>query len=286
MALSVNDLRAQLTSQQRADWDAANRASPDGNQFNTEVAGTAPGPSGPADPAAIIRQWQQSHSASEPLDGLIAELKRNGINADAFLYGTTPSGNEITLNGQKYKVKTGDNASWWDPSQGEAGGDWFAENLPAADPYTALARPDYLQGAFTAPTFTPPTMDDLLKDPGYLAGEQSIQRGLERSAAAKGSVLSGGFVGRTLPRALSEYAGNAYQNLFGQRYQAFTGNLNSAVNARGINEAAYQGDVGNAYNQYLQRYKTYRDVIGDSQFNAQLGLQATTASNPGGTGAG
>lgn len=75
-------------------------------------------PSG-GDHQTIIKQWQQSHSAAEPLDGLIAELKRNGINADAFMYGSTPSGNEITINGQKYKVKTGDNANWYDPSVGE-----------------------------------------------------------------------------------------------------------------------------------------------------------------------
>lgn len=83
---------------------------------------TTPGAGAVPDPAALIRQWQSAHSAAEPLTGLIAELKRNGISADAFMYGATPSGNEITLNGQKYKVKTGDNASWWDPSQGDSGG--------------------------------------------------------------------------------------------------------------------------------------------------------------------
>ncbi len=92
---------------------------------NTVTPAQPTAPSRPMAPAAgadyqtIIRQWQQSHSASEPLDPLIAELTRNGINASAFMYGATPSGNEITINGQKYKVKTGDNANWYDPSVGE-----------------------------------------------------------------------------------------------------------------------------------------------------------------------
>ena len=79
-------------------------------------------PQGGGNAQAIIRQWQQTHGPHEPLDGLIAELQRNGIDAAAFLYGSTPSGNEIKINGQQYKVKTGDNASWWEPSMGEGGG--------------------------------------------------------------------------------------------------------------------------------------------------------------------
>ena len=78
-------------------------------------------PSAGSNAQDIIRQWQQAHGPNEPLTGLIEELKRNGHNAEAFMYGATPSGNEIQLNGQQYKVKTGDNASWWTPSMGEGG---------------------------------------------------------------------------------------------------------------------------------------------------------------------
>jgi hypothetical protein len=87
----------------------------------------APRPTTGGDADGLIRQWQQSHSASEGLDGLIASLRQQGINASPFLYGSTPSGNEITLNGQKYKVKTGDNSAWWDPSQGEGSGGGASE---------------------------------------------------------------------------------------------------------------------------------------------------------------
>ena len=93
--------------------------------------------SGSAD--AIIRQWQQTHSPSEGLTGLIAELQRQGVNASPFMYGETPSGNEISLNGQQYKVLTGNNQSWWDPSMGEGvGGNVFSD--PATAGWESLLR--------------------------------------------------------------------------------------------------------------------------------------------------
>lgn len=99
------------------------------NIYNSEEAfnyrnrnAQQPPPGGGGNPQSIISQYQRSHNPAEGLDGLIAELRRNGIDASPYMYGSTPSGNEITLNGQKYKVKTGNNAAWWDPSMGEPGG--------------------------------------------------------------------------------------------------------------------------------------------------------------------
>lgn len=167
--------------------------------------------------------------------------------------------------------------------------DWFAQNGPAMDQFTTPSRPDYLNQPYQPERWTEefklPSIEELNADPGFLASEQAMQRGMERSAAAKGSVLSGGFVGRTLPRALGEHALGAYDSLAGrafdtykQRYGQFLDRNSANLGARAANELQYQTDVGNAMNQYQKRYQTYRDTIGDSFDLARLGLDAVKSS--------
>ena len=148
------------------------------------------------------------------------------------------------------------------------GSDWGMAPAPFSETYTPLARPSYLQGEYVpgqwGETFAPPakpsvletpyalpTQAELEASPGYLSAESAMRRGMERSAAAKGSILSGGFVGRTLPRAMGEYAGTAYGNLVGQ-----------TMGARQQQVGEYQGDVSNAFAQYQQRYGQFADAEG------------------------
>lgn len=152
---------------------------------------------------------------------------------------------------------------------GMAGGlDFGGAPAPFGETYTTLGRPSYLQGEYVPgqwnETFRQPEKPSVLQTPyalptkaeleasaGYTAGADLMQRGMERSAAAKGSVLSGGFVGRTLPRAMGEYAGTAYGNLVGQ-----------TLGARQQQVGEYQGDVSNAFSQYQQRYGQFADAEG------------------------
>lgn len=170
--------------------------------------------------------------------------------------------------------------------------DWFSSNAPPPmEPYAAPERPSYLQGPYTPPswteTFAAPSLEELLKDPGYLAAENAMQRGLERSAASRGSVLSGGFVGRTLPRALGAFTQSAYGDLYGrrlgeytQRYGQFQDQASMGAQARSLNESAYQNDVSNALNQYNTRYRAYQDAILNNLDLARLSLNATQAGAP------
>ena len=102
---------------------------------------------------------------------------------------------------------------------------WFDQNAPGFG-----APPDPFGEQYTAGTYTPgefkedfvaPTAESLSTDPGYLARSNELQRGMERGAAAKGSILSGGFVGRTLPRAQSEFASQEYGKAFGRAFLPF-----------------------------------------------------------------
>ncbi len=147
--------------------------------------------------------------------------------------------------------------------------------------YAALTRPDALAQPYTPAKFKVPGVADLLADPGYLAGEQSMQRGLERSAAAKGSILDGGFAGRALPRALGDYTGNAYRDLVNRSFTQFQGANQDNLAARQLNENDYNTDVTNNLNQYLTRYGAYQDLIKNDLSYADLGLRATQSGNPG-----
>lgn len=162
--------------------------------------------------------------------------------------------------------------------------DWFSQNTPAPATYNALARPEYLQGAYKPQQWTEkfeaPSLADLEATPGYQARLGAAQKASERSAAAKGSILSGGFQ-TALGREQQNIASQEYGNVFGraydtyqQRYGQFRDQENANLGARGLNEATYQGDVAQNLNTYNTRYKGYRDTISDQFDLARLGLDA------------
>lgn len=180
---------------------------------------------------------------------------------------------------------------------GTGGGasDWFSLNAPGSMPsgaptYTLPTRPDAIASPLVAPqvtaTFTAPTATDLQNSPGYQAGANLVQQGLQRSAAAQGSILNGG-TQAALGRALTDYAGTQYGNLYNQylnTYQANTGtqfqNANLALGTRQLNESAYQNDVNNSLSAFNTRYKAYQDAITNNLNLGQLGVNAASASRP------
>lgn len=153
-------------------------------------------------------------------------------------------------------------------------------------------------GEYTAGTYTPgqfreefqaPTVEDMLKDPGYRARMDEMQRGTERMAAAKGSILSGGFVGRTLPRVLGEHASQEYGNTFKRAYDMYQQRYGQFSDAQAREANAFAMNETGKLNQYQTRYTSYRDLIKDRQYEedqrwqremdlARLGLTSATAS--------
>lgn len=113
----------------------------------------------------------------------------------------------------------------------------------------------------TAPTATrlaqyrAPTQAELEASPGYQARMAARQKGFERSAAAKGSILSGGTI-IAADRDAQDFASNEYANLVGQ-----------GQTTTQINNAATQGDNTNAFDTYKQTYGEFADA-------ANLGLGA------------
>lgn len=247
--------------------------------------------------AWFLRNIKGTPANSASLAKLIPLLKLHGIevlkNASG-IYGKIklPDG---TIKDVGLAFSGGDESKmqWqWLDADGDGGDapDWFDANMPAPDPYTTPGRPDYLQGEYKPPTFdeqfAAPGMDQLYADPGYQARLDAAQKGFQRSAAAKGSILSGGSQ-VALARQNQNIASDEYGKLFGrafdtyrQKYGQFQDKAAASFGARQLNEGAYQSDVTNSLNQYGTRYRSYRDAVDDQFRLANLGLGATTAGAP------
>ncbi len=127
-----------------------------------------------------------------------------------------------------------------------------------------------------------PTLADLQIDPGYAFRQQQGEQALERSAAARGGVMGGGFA-KDLTNYSQGAASQEYQNAF-NRFQTSTqnrfGNLNTVAN-RGIlasgqqgqndiGAAKYGGDITTNASQYAGN-----TAIGADQFAGAANINAT-----------
>jgi hypothetical protein len=117
----------------------------------------------------------------------------------------------------------------------------------------------------TAPTltkYTPPTLAELQASPGYQARLDAQDRAINTSAAAKGSVLSGG-TQKVLARYGQDYASNEYNNLVGQ-----------GQNTTALNNASTQTQFGDAFSNYQARYGAFTDAANMSAnaYNTNYGI--------------
>jgi hypothetical protein len=116
--------RAQFDRTQHANYDQYlmkyNAAKSLGSEYGLNLPdakpyvsldGGQPGQGQPqgADPAAFIRQYQAQHNPTEGPSGILNAMKQAGFNVAPYMYGDKQSGNEISLNGEKYKVISGEN---------------------------------------------------------------------------------------------------------------------------------------------------------------------------------
>lgn len=119
---------------------------------------------------------------------------------------------------QTYPQNAGTNTGWQQAQIPSAQSSYYTPDLPQN-----LQQP-----------FASPTAQDLYADPSYDVRLQADQQARQRSAAARGSILSGG-TQLELGRAAQDYASNEYGNVY-----------NRALSNRQQNVGEYQNSVGNA----------------------------------------
>jgi hypothetical protein len=120
------------------------------------------------------------------------------------------------------------------------------------------------QGSLTTPysgTFTAPTGLTEQNDPGFQARLQLGQDAIQRSAAAKGGVVTGG-TAQSLNNEAQDYASNEYGNVY-----------NRALNTFGTNFNAYNTNQSNQYNKLAALSGT------GQQTATNLAQQGQSASN-------
>jgi hypothetical protein len=90
-------------------------------------------------------------SPTEGPTGILNAMKQAGFNVAPYMYGQTPSGNEISLNGSKYKVISGENG----PNPG-----WYTAGMNDSAPGQRVSSPiasTYLSAM--TPQMQPQTQD-------------------------------------------------------------------------------------------------------------------------------
>lgn len=176
---------------------------------NTGVNGGAPGLStGGANGGDFGQFWMAS--GGRTVDDLKARVAE---------WNASHPGDPVTLGGSKgdkptYRRRTydavigagagGQGASWSDITDG--GGGAGGGSAPYLDPYTK--------------EYKLPTADEFYQMPGVQASLNQIQQGGERSAAARGTLLTPG-TQLGINRASSDYIGNQYATLAGLGQNAF-----------------------------------------------------------------
>jgi len=120
-------------------------------------------------------------------------------------------------NGQWVRDGFGEGRPVWVPQTNAGAG---AGNAGDLNPSGGVNSP----WAIPAP-FQSPSAADLQNEPGFQARYQMGLQGLERGAAAQGSLLSGG-TQKALARYSSDYASNEYGNAYNRAYQNYLTNFN------------------------------------------------------------
>lgn len=177
--------------------------------------------------ADFIKTWQGSHDARQGLGSLVADMKQAGYNVAPYMYGTTASNNEISLDGSKYKVLSGEGtpgAAWYTAGQGDGSGG----PPPGVDPsqFGSLLMP--WTRLFNYDKFKAPTSVTESNDPGVAFRFEQGQKGIERSAAARGTLLSGGTL-KDLASYQQGLASDEYANVWNRAYTDWGAGYNKAL---------------------------------------------------------
>lgn len=148
----------------------------------------------------------------------------------------------------------------------EAETDWngWGKNSPAYQSANQYQLDPSLTKAFS--------MEDFQKDPGYDFRMQEGQKALERSAAAKGGLQSGGFM-KALTKYGQDYASNEYQNAYNRFNNDQANRFNRLASIAGIGQTA-TGQLGQAGQNYANQVGN----IATSNANAQ-GAAGIAAGN-------
>lgn len=183
----------------------------------------------------------------------------------------------------------------------EGGTDLTGQGMASYNTLSPLLRPWTTEfsypnwappGQFKPPdAFQAPTGLTEQNDPGYQARLNLGEQALQRSAAAQGTLLTGGTL-RDINSFAQDYASNEYGNVYNRALTGWTTNYNKALTDYTTTYNASLNDwttnYNKAFNEYQQSYNIYENNQAN-QYNrlanlAGLGQVATSNLNSAGLG--
>ncbi len=130
--------------------------------------------------------------------------------------------------------------------------------------------------------FQAPTGATEQNDPGFQFRLQQGQQALERSAAARGGVLSGG-TAKAIARYGQDYASNEYGNVYNRALTQYQIPWNQQASLAGLGQTS-AGQAANSANQSASTNANIALTSGQQQGNAIQNAGAATASGYVGSG--
>lgn len=113
---------------------------------------------------------------------------------------------------------------------------------------------------------------DVANDPSFQFRLQEAQKGLERSAAAKGTLMTGGFA-KALTKFNQDYASGEYQNIFNRLFNVSQLGLQAAGGAANVG-SNYSGNLGQNNRNFADQYGS----ITGERANAQAAGQVNSSN--------
>jgi len=226
-----------------------------------------------ADPYAIIRQTMAGlPPTGASIPAIVQALNAAGIPATQATHGTRahpqasddaivmPDGTYVDLiqgvgsPGAKWHSATKASGQY-DPTRSVIGpngqvvklNDFLSQSgLPQAPAYTA-PKPGMLPLSGVGGAAAGQAEAALMSAPGFQFRIQEGQKALERSAAARGTLLTGGTL-KAITRYGQDFASNEYNNRYNQLYGLSNLGLNAA-NSSATLGSSYAANAGNLYGQ-------------------------------------
>lgn len=243
--------------------------------------------------ADLVAQWIKANGLKadqanpQALHSITQMLHQHGIDAQVDYTDANGHTGGILVNGQPYQLIDGSN-NWtalqpWEKGGGGSGG--------GGNQQQPFAYPSFDE-KFSYPAFQAPTGVDEQNDPGFKARLEAGQQALERSAAARGTLLTGGTL-KDEQQFAQDYASNEFGNVYNRAAQSYGTNYNAAANQYNTRLGAYQTNFGNALSSYGTNFGVDQALWGRA-FNqnnqgfaqlydlASLGLNAAGATNTAG----
>lgn len=148
--------------------------------------------------------------------------------------------------------------SYWGPKLMGADGEYYiSQKLPQSEALggggKGGATPDYLAPfteQFKYDEFKPPTGADDQNDPGFTTRLKAGQDAIERSAAARGSLLTGSTVKAQTDYA-QDYASNEYEKTYGRDLNTYQTNYGKAVGEYNNRKATFYSNQDNPFSKLL-----------------------------------